>query len=109
MSYVWGSLVTCCQWLLRFSFSVDRSTRTGASNGGNNIDSGLDERGGDVLTHPFDCGSGDKRQAVDDDGGVNGTHIGASGDNDDEVINNDVGRLVDRAKNIITQIHGYDN
>jgi hypothetical protein len=93
---------------VRFSFSIDRPTRDGASNGGNSIDSGLDERGGDVLIHPFDCGSGDERQAVDDDGGVNGTHIGASGDNDDEVINNDVGRLMDRARKIITQIYGTD-
>ncbi len=80
---------------MRFSFSVDRSIRSGGSNGGKSIDNGLDERGGDVFIHPFNCGSGDKRQAVEDDGGVNGIHIGASGDNDDEVNNNDVGRLVD--------------
>ncbi len=90
---------------MRFSFSVDRSIRSGGSNGGKSIDNGLDERGGDVFIHPFNCGSGDKRQAVEDDGGVNGIHIGASGDNDDEVNNNDVGRLVDRARKIIIQMY----
>ncbi len=95
-------MVTCCQLLLRFSFSVDRSTRSGGSNGGKSIDNGLDERGGDVFIHPFDCGSGDKRQPVEDDGGVNGIHIGASGDKDDEVTINGIGRFVDRARKIIT-------
>lgn len=88
---------------MRFSFSVDRSTRGGGSNGGNNIDNGLEESGGDVLIHPFDDGSGDKRQVVDE-GGVNGTHNGASGDNDDEPINNDIGRLVERARNRIKDL-----
>lgn len=72
----------------------------GGSNGGNNIDNGLEESVGDVLIHPFDGGSGDKRQ-VTDEGGVNGTHIGASGDRDDELIINDTGRFVERATNTI--------
>jgi len=90
--------------LFRFSFSVDHSTRGGGSNGGKSIDNGLDDKGGDVFIHPFDCGSGDKRQAVDE-GGVNGIHIGASGDKDDEVANNGIGRFVEIARNIITYIN----
>ena len=83
---------------------MDRSTRDGGgSNGGNNIDNGLEESGGDVLIHPFGVDSGDKRQ-VADEGGVNGTHIGASGDNDDELINNGIGRFVERARNRINDL-----
>ncbi len=97
MSYMVGSLVNDCQWFFRFSFSVDHSTRGGGSNGGKSIDNGLDDKGGVVFIHPFDCGSGDKRQAVDE-GGVNGIHIGASGDKDDEVANNGIGWFVEIAK-----------
>ena len=90
---------------MRFSFSADRSARSGASSGGKSIDSGLDERGGDVLIHPLDWDSGDRHQAAELDGGVNGIHIGASGDNDEEVTNNDVGRLIDRAEKISIDMH----
>ncbi len=92
-----------CHWFFIFSFSVDHSTRGDGSNGGKSIDNGLDERVGDVFVHPFDCGSGDRRHAVDE-GGVNGIHIGASGDNDDEVANNGNGRFVERARKIIKYI-----
>ncbi len=67
------------------------------------MDNGLDDKGGDAFIHPFDSGSGDKRQAVDE-GGVIGVHIGASGDKDDEVVNNGIGRFVERAKIIIKYI-----
>jgi hypothetical protein len=77
--------------LLIFSFSADHSLRDGGgSNGGKSIDNGLDDKGGDVFIQPFDCGSGDKRHAFDE-GGVNGIHIGASADKDDEVVNNGKG------------------
>ena len=101
MSYVIGSLLIFCRWLFEFSFSVARSTCTGGggSSGGKSIDKGLDESGGDVLIHPFDCDSGDNRQVAADEGGVNGIHIGASGDRDDELINNGIGRFVERAAN----------
>jgi hypothetical protein len=88
---------------LAFSFSVDHSTRGGGSNGGKSIDNGLDDKDGDVFIQPFDCGSGDKRQAVDE-GGVNGIHIGASADKDDEAVINDIGRFIERATNIIKYI-----
>jgi hypothetical protein len=84
--------------LLAFSFSIDHSTCGGGSNGGKSIDNGLDDIGGDVFIHPFDCGSGDKRQTVDE-GGVSGVHIGASGDKDEEVANNGTGRLLESAMN----------
>lgn len=98
-----GSCVPDCEWLFRFSFSIDHPTRGGRSNGGKSIDNGLDDKGGDVFIHPLDCGSGDKRQLVVDEGGVNGVHIGASGDKDDEVANNGNGWFVERAKKYIDE------
>lgn len=98
-SYIIGSVVTDCHLLFTFSFSADHSTRGGGSNGGKSIDNGLDDVGGEAFIHPFDDGSGDKRQAVDE-GGVTGIHIGASGDNDDEVVNNGTGRFAEIAINI---------
>lgn len=92
---------------MKFSFSIVRSTRAdgggGGSNGGKSIDNGLEESGGDVLIHPFDCDSGDRRQLTDE-GGVNGIHIGASGERDDELINNGIGRFVERATNRTAKI-----
>ena len=93
---------------MRFSFSTDHSTRDcggGGSKGGKSIDNGLEDKVGDVLIHPFDCGSGDKRHVVDD-GGVTGIHIGASGDKDDEGSNNGTGRLAERARNKIIYVEG---
>ena len=80
-----------------FSLSIDHSTCGGVeSNGGKSINNGLDDNGGEVFVNSFDCDSGDKRHAVDE-GGVNGVHIGTSGDKDDEVTNNGIGRFVESA------------
>ena len=87
-----------CHWVvLVFSLSLTRSIRGGGSSGGKSIDNGLDDNGGEVLTHPLGCGSGDKRH-VFEEGGVNGIHVGASGDKDEDVVNNGNGRFVERAK-----------
>lgn len=94
--YIMGSLVIDRRRLFMFSFSVDHSACGNVTKGGNNIDNGLDDERGDVFIHPFDCGSGDKRQAVDE-GGVSGVHIGASGDKEDDAGNNGIGRFVERA------------
>lgn len=77
---------------------MDHSTRGDWTNGGNRVDNGLDEGVGDALIHIFDCSSGDNCQLFDE-GGVNGIHIGASGDKDDEVDINDVGRFVESTMN----------